>query len=83
MLFLFYSLDEIVLAELCQYLTTKVPSIEGIIDHSTISPKMKTDVKKGKDSDVFPWDKFISLTEMTDYTGEPYETEIKKYFKMA
>jgi N-acetyl-anhydromuramyl-L-alanine amidase AmpD len=71
-----------VLAQLCKYIKNKCPSIIGIVDHSTIFPKSKKDVKIGIGIDKFPWDYFILKTEMTDYTTEPYSTQIRKFFNI-
>ena len=71
-----------VLVELCKYIESKVPTIVGIVDHSTIMPKRKSDVKGGTGVDLFPWEEFVKRTGLEDYTVEPYRTEIKKYFGM-
>jgi N-acetyl-anhydromuramyl-L-alanine amidase AmpD len=55
------------LADLCKDISTRHPGIK-ITDHSTISPKMKIDVRgsTGKPEDVFPWETFMYLTGMEE-----------------
>lgn len=47
------------LIDLCKEIKTRWPKIK-ITDHSTISPGRKSDVKKGKGIDIFPWKRLLS-----------------------
>lgn len=69
-----------ILAKLCIYIKTKVPTIIGVVDHSTIMPHQKSDVKKGTGIDLFPWNDFVTKTGLMDYTIEPYASQIKQHF---
>ena len=67
------------LVDLCKYIKQQVPTIIGIVDHSTIDPLHKSDVKKGTGVDLFPWDDFISRTGMLDFTKD-YTQLVKAHF---
>ena len=70
------------LGELCKYIKAEVPEIEGIVDHSTIAPLQKQDVKKGIGKDVFPWDFLVIQSGLKDYSIDEYAKQIRFHFGM-
>lgn len=58
--------DEInALIGLCIDIAGRWPGIR-LTDHSTIAPGRKSDVKKGRGIDLFPWERLISETEIIE-----------------
>lgn len=53
------------LIQLCKEIKIRWPNIK-LTDHSTISPGRKTDVKKGKGIDKFPWERLLNETEIKE-----------------
>jgi N-acetylmuramoyl-L-alanine amidase len=49
------------LIELCIDIKNRWPEIK-LTDHSTISPGRKSDVKKGRGIDIFPWNRLLKET---------------------
>ena len=70
------------LAMLCEFVAQGIPSIKGIVDHSTIDPRHKMDVKGGTGMDKFPWQTLVDLCGLEDYTIYGYSAMIKKHFGM-
>jgi len=67
---------------LCQYIVSLCPSIIGIVDHSTISPHLKIDVKGGVGIDKIDWDTLVSFSKLVDLTTD-YTTMIRKKFNLT
>jgi N-acetyl-anhydromuramyl-L-alanine amidase AmpD len=53
---------------LCQYIVSLCPTIVGIVDHSTISPHLKQDVKRGTGIDLIDWDAIVRSSGLPDLT---------------
>jgi N-acetyl-anhydromuramyl-L-alanine amidase AmpD len=71
------------LIQLCLFIKSQVPTISQIVDHSTIDPLHKIDVKRGTGIDLFPWQKLIdgvSPSGIKDISGDPYASNVRKHF---
>jgi N-acetyl-anhydromuramyl-L-alanine amidase AmpD len=72
------------LIELCKHLKHELPTIQGITDHCTIFPGRKIDVLGAtKPSDIFPWDKLISETGLTDFSTKEMRQKSIEHFGMG
>lgn len=73
----------VVLWDLCKLIKSKVPTIVGITDHSTILPTQKTDVLGGKGIDKFTdWVPGVDYTGLIDMATENIRHQVRDYFKM-
>jgi N-acetyl-anhydromuramyl-L-alanine amidase AmpD len=71
------------LANLCGHIKQGAPQVKGIVDHATINPKQKIDVKGGKGIDFFPWKELMDKVQklaIADYTIPKYSDAIRAHF---
>ena len=69
----------------CKWIKTKVPTIIGITDHSTILPQppwCKTDVLGGTGINTFPWEG-VESTGLEDLSIAYIRQQVRDHFKLA